>query len=372
MQKMFKKATKKGIKLRMALCGPAGAGKTYSALSIASALGGKIAVVDTEHGSASKYADLFEFDVVEPEKFDPRDLIETIKHAQKTGYQHIIIDSLSHYWSGKGGELEMVDNAARRSSSGNSFAAWKTVTPVHNELIDTIIGSKINVFVTMRTKTEWVIEKDDRGKSAPRKVGLAPIMRDGIEFEFDLCGEIDQDNNFVVTKSRCPELSGITIHRPGKNIADILARWLNSGESTETPAKRVETFLEVKTPAEPEKTTPAPAKIKATTLRDKLKEAAPEFYPEDAEIVDPIPEVKAADRPARAGKSAVAVANELKHIRELAVTAGCKNAIEIKELYEAIVGRPLEAATSLSDAERENVKNYLLNKIAEKEAANNG
>jgi hypothetical protein len=121
--------------------------------------------------------------------------------------------------------------------------------------------------------------------------------------------------------------------------------------------------------AEPEKTTPAPTKIEATTLRDKLKKAAPEFYPEDAEIVtDPIPEVKAADHPQ---KSAVAVANELKHIRELAVKAGSKNAIEIKELYEAIAGRQLEAATSLSDAEREAVKARLLEMIAEKEAGAN-
>src|SRR5689334_20636651 len=96
----FKRATKYDAKLRLALCGPAGSGKTYSALSLASALGGPIAYVDTEHGSASKYADLFEFDVVEPNQFDPRELIETIQSAAAGGYRVIVIDSLSHYWMG--------------------------------------------------------------------------------------------------------------------------------------------------------------------------------------------------------------------------------------------------------------------------------
>lgn len=105
----FKKAVKRDAKLRLALCGPAGSGKTYSLLSIATELGGPIAYVDTEHGSASKYADLFQFDVIEPDVFDPRQLIQLIKAAIENGYKVICIDSLSHYWMGKGGELEMVD-----------------------------------------------------------------------------------------------------------------------------------------------------------------------------------------------------------------------------------------------------------------------
>ncbi|MDE2105946.1 MAG: AAA family ATPase [Patescibacteria group bacterium] len=222
----FQKAVKRDAKLRLALCGPAGSGKTYSLLSIATELGGPIAYVDTEHGSASKYADLFQFDVIEPDVFDPRKLIELIKEAIEAGYRVVCIDSLSHYWMGKGGELDMVDGAAKRTQ-GNSFAAWKHVTPVHNELVDTIIGAQIHVLVSMRTKTEWVIEKDERtGKNAPRKVGLAPVMRDGIEFEFDVCGDLDQDNTLTVTKSRCPDLAGKVINRPGKDMAQTLKKWL--------------------------------------------------------------------------------------------------------------------------------------------------
>lgn len=223
----FKKAVKRDAKLRLALCGPAGSGKTMTSLKIGTELGGPIAYVDTEHGSASKYADLFEFDVIEPDKYDPRDLIETIREAATAGYKVIVIDSLSHYWMGRGGELEMVDNTAKRSQSGNSFAAWKTVTPVHNELVDTIISAPIHIIVTMRTKTEWVIEENERGKKTPRKIGLAPVMRDGIEFEFDVCGDLDQENTLTVTKSRCPDLAGKAINRPGKDVAITLRKWLS-------------------------------------------------------------------------------------------------------------------------------------------------
>jgi hypothetical protein len=237
---MFKKAVKRDAKLRMALCGPAGSGKTYSLLRIATELGGPIAYVDTEHGSASKYADLFSFDVTEPGTFDPRELIDTIKAAAEGGYACICIDSLSHYWMGKGGELEMVDNAAKRSQSGNSFAAWKNVTPIHNQLVDSIIAAPIHVLVSMRTKTEWVIDevsdRDGKKKKVPRKVGLAPVMRDGIEFEFDVCGDLDQDNTLTVTKSRCPELAGQAINRPGKEMAEALKRWL-TGAPVEVAAE---------------------------------------------------------------------------------------------------------------------------------------
>jgi hypothetical protein len=196
----------------------------------------------------SKYADLFNFDVVQPAIFDPRELVKTIKAAESAGYDVCLIDSLSHYWMGKGGELDLVDAVAKKSNSNNSFAAWKTVTPFHNELVETIIRAKLHIICTMRTKTEWVTEKDERtGKMSPRKIGLAPVMRDGIEFEFDVCGDLDQENTLIITKSRCPELSGKVINRPGAEMAATLKEWL-SGAPVEEPKAT---------------TTPDPAKPKA-------------------------------------------------------------------------------------------------------------
>jgi hypothetical protein len=247
---MFQKATKTDAKLRLALCGPSGSGKTYSSLALATELGGPIAYIDTEHGSASKYADLFSFEVIEPDTFDPRDLVKMIDYAAANGYRVIVVDSLSHYWMGKGGELEMVDNSAKRTTGGNSFVAWKNVTPHHNALIDTIIAAPIHVIATMRTKTEWVIEEVN-GKKVPRKIGLAPVMRDGIEFEFDVCGDIDQENNLCITKSRCPELAGQVINRPGKKMAETLKKWLTGAPAKPKPPAQTEPKTEQAKPEKP-------------------------------------------------------------------------------------------------------------------------
>ena len=228
MEIQFRKAVKYGAKLRLAICGPSGSGKTYTLLTLATELGGPIAVVDTERGSARKYADLFEFDVLELDSYDPRKLVGMIDAAAQGGYQVLCIDSLSHFWMGKDGELDLVDRMARRSQSNNSFAAWKQVTPLHNELVDRIIGAPLHILVSLRAKTEWVLERDEKtGKTAPRKVGLAPVMRDGIEYEFDVCGEMDQENTLVITKTRCPKLAGGVFMKPGREVAEILKEWVD-------------------------------------------------------------------------------------------------------------------------------------------------
>ena len=223
----FRKAVKHDAKLRFAVCGPSGSGKTYTVLRVATELGGPVALIDTERGSASKYADLFEFDVLELESYDPQRLIEIIDYAAGKGYRVLCIDSLSHFWIGKDGELDKVDRAARRMQNPNSFAAWKQVTPLHNALIDKIVSAPLHILASMRSKTEWILDREERtGKTVPRKVGLAPVMRDGIEYEFDVCGEMDQENTLVITKTRCPKLAGGVFPKPSKDLADVLKEWL--------------------------------------------------------------------------------------------------------------------------------------------------
>ncbi len=225
----FKRASKTQLKLRMALIGPAGSGKTYSALNIGQHLGEKLAVVDTEHGSASKYAGLFTFDVLELESFHPQQYIDAISAAEHAGYDVLIIDSLSHAWMGKDGALELVDKAAKRSPSGNSFVAWRDVTPLHNKLIEAMLAAKLHLIVTMRSKTEYVQDKDEKGRTQIRKVGLQPVQRDGLEYEFDVVADLDTENTFIVGKTRCPQLTGVIVPRPGKEVADTLLAWLTDG-----------------------------------------------------------------------------------------------------------------------------------------------
>ena len=154
---MFTRAVKTDSKLRLALAGPPGSGKTFTALSLAYALadGQGVALIDTEHGSASKYADLFPpFDCVNLDTFHPDLYVEAIKAAERAGYVVLLIDSLSHAWNGKGGLLELVDGIARRSKSGNTYVAWGEATPIQNRLIDTLLAAKLHIIATMRRKME--------------------------------------------------------------------------------------------------------------------------------------------------------------------------------------------------------------------------
>ena len=233
---LFQKATKKSARLRMALIGVAGAGKTYTALSIAKHLGDKVAVIDTERGSASKYSDMFEFDVLELETFSPQMYVEAIQAAEEAGYDVLIIDSLSHAWTGKGGALEQVDRIAKRSQSGNTFGAWRDVTPQHNMLVEGIINAKMHIITTMRAKTEYVQEKNEKtGRVTVRKIGLAPVQRDGLEYEFDVVADLDQDNNLIVGKTRCPGVAGAVIPKAGREIARTLKNWLSEDGAKDAP-----------------------------------------------------------------------------------------------------------------------------------------
>lgn len=234
----FQKATKKRSKLRLAFDGPAGSGKTMSALLVAKGLarGGKIAVIDTERGSASLYSDEVQFDVVELDTFSPDTYVEAIKTAEDLGYAVIIIDSLSHAWEGKGGALDVKDKASRRPGL-NDWTAWREVTPMHNRLVDAMLQSKAHVIATMRSKMEYVQEKDERGKTTIRKVGMAPIQRPGLEFEFSVVGDLDYNHVLTISKTRCRALDGAQIPMPGERLAKTLLDWLEQGEdSSPAPA----------------------------------------------------------------------------------------------------------------------------------------
>lgn len=221
----FTKAEKTQAKLRLAILGPTGAGKTFTALSITE--GRKVAVIDSENRSSCKYADRFKFDVLDIQDRDPRTYLAAIHAAEDAGYDVVIIDSLTHAWKGA---LELVDQETTRSRAANSFQSWGKVTPIWDALMQSINGSKIHVVATIRSKTEWVIEENDRGKKVPRKVGTKPECRDGVEYDFDVVFELDQDHNALTTKTRCADLDGKTWKNPSaSDFGAMLFGWLESG-----------------------------------------------------------------------------------------------------------------------------------------------
>ena len=299
---MFKKATRKKLKARIAIDGPSGAGKTYTALRFAFALAGptgRVAVIDTEHRSASKYEGEspdgvpFAFDVAELSYYEPNTYIQTIKESDRQGYDVLVVDSLSHAWDGVGGALDKVDKAAEKS--GNSFTAWRDVTPQHRQLVESILACRSHIICTMRSKMEYVLEEtvNKAGKKVmtPRKVGMAPIQRQGVEYEFDVVADMDVDHCLAISKTRCPALDGAKATKPDANFLAPLVRWLGEGIEEEAAATEVAVPPPPPAVATVATTVPAkPAKVKLSakasgqsastsdpcgdTMADRIKELA--------------------------------------------------------------------------------------------------
>jgi hypothetical protein len=251
----FVKAEKRQAKLRLALIGPSKSGKTFTALAIAMELaqGGKVCLIDTERKSSCLYADEkhdkgtrpFDFDVKLLETFNPLVYVDAIHEAEQAGYSVIIVDSLSHAWAGKDGALEMHNEETIKSKSKNSYMAWRNVTPSHNAMIDAIIGCKTHIICTMRSKVEYVQEKDEvTNKTVVRKVGMQPIQREGMDYEFTITGDLDQEHNLVISGTRCRVLDGKVFNKAGKDVSDILLNWLNSGKVALPEVPQVDKFAE--------------------------------------------------------------------------------------------------------------------------------
>jgi hypothetical protein len=233
----FQPAVRTQARARVAIDGPPKAGKSMTALRLAFALSPKVAAVDTEFGSLSKYVGdspdgegPFKFDVVNLHTFSPAAYIDIIRSAERSPYDVLVIDSLSHAWVGEGGILDQAD----KSSNKNSFTKWADLTPQQRKLVDTIQASPLHVICTMRSKIDWVLEKNEyTGKMEPRKVGLAPVQREGMEYEFDLLCSVNQEHLVTVTGSRCSAMDGARMPKPGGAFFRPYVEWLTVGTPRE-------------------------------------------------------------------------------------------------------------------------------------------
>lgn len=232
---MFKKAERKQAKLRLALAGPSGSGKTYSALLLAQGLGGRIAVIDTEHGSASLYADIADFDTLELHApYSPERYVDAINAAEQAGYSVLIIDSYSHEWTGSGGCLESNEKLAHQKFKGNTWAAWNETTPRHRRLTDKILTSSLHIICTMRSKTETV---QGEGKKI-LKLGMKSEQRDGTDYEFTVVLDLTHDGHTAMAskdRTKLFEEPELITEETGRR----LLAWLNSGVSPEERAKEL-------------------------------------------------------------------------------------------------------------------------------------
>lgn len=225
----FNKAERKRSKLRLALCGVSGSGKTTAALRVARGLGGKTALIDTENGSASLYADRFEFDVLELEApYTPERFIEAIEAAEQSGYENVIIDSISHEWVGSGGCLEINDLLGKTKYKGNSFGAWGETGNRHVKFLEKIVTSKVHIIATVRMKSEHV--QDTKTKRVS-KVGMKYEMRDDFEYEFTSVFNIDRESHLANASKDRTSIFGEELHTLDEQTGVTLLEWLNSGKN---------------------------------------------------------------------------------------------------------------------------------------------
>lgn len=224
----FNKAERKRSKLRLALCGVSGSGKTTAALRVARGLGGKTALIDTENGSASLYADRFDFDVLELEApYTPQRFVEAIESAEKAGYDNVIIDSMSHEWVGSGGCLEMNDTLKAKFKN-NSFGAWAEVGKQHIRFLEKIVTSRVHIIATVRMKSEHVQDSTTKRVS---KVGMKYEMRDDFEYEFTSVFNIDRDSHLAIASKDRTSIFGEDLHNLDEQLGVSLLDWLSSGKN---------------------------------------------------------------------------------------------------------------------------------------------
>lgn len=251
---VLKKAQRRKAFLKVGISAPAGAGKTAGSLLMAygmmkkkhpslsdAQLWEKVAIIDSENGSGELYvhADIGGTHIGEylaitlEAPFTAEKYISAIEMCEQNNVEVIIIDSTTHLWSGEGGLLEKQNTIVAKSKSGNSYTAWREVTPDHNRFVEKMLQANAHVIATIRSKMEYVQEKDEQGNTRVKKIGLKPVQRDGMEYEFTLFLDIDENHRAVASKDRTSLLDGKLFTVTPKIGMDLMT-WLESGTDNAT------------------------------------------------------------------------------------------------------------------------------------------
>ena len=228
----LRKAQRRAAKIRLGLASPSGGGKTYSALLIAKGLAGswdKVAIIDTENGSADLYSHLGDFNVLQlTAPYHPEKYIDAIRECEQAGMEVIIIDSITHEWSGVGGCLELQQIATERQRIKNTYTAWMEVTPRHQKFIDAVLQSNCHIITTVRSKTDY-LQVEHEGKKSIQKVGMAQVTRDGFEYELTVSLELDVNHYAVTSKDRTCLFEGKPSFIPSEETGKMFKEWCESG-----------------------------------------------------------------------------------------------------------------------------------------------
>lgn len=278
----IKKAEQVTKPLKIAYQGPAGSGKTDGAIATAIRMGFKnVVVIDTEHRSSANFSKKYNgaYSILGFEApYTSARYVEALNAARAYGADCVIVDSITHQWDGQDGILDRKDKEQRANPSLNSYTLWSKYTAEHKKFIEFLLAFPIPIFVTMRSKTAYVLTENDRGRQVPKKMGMEPIQRDGVDYEFDIVAEINIAHTAEITKDRTGVLADKQFDLVGSDeFVKILQEWQKSGAPL-VPAPTVATPTPAAAIAEPQPPPPAkaaPAKAAAPKATKKKDEPAP-------------------------------------------------------------------------------------------------
>lgn len=246
----FKRAARTAIKIKIAVSGPSGSGKTLGALALAHGLGSRIALIDTENGSASTYSDRYAYDVLElGPPFTSQRFQDAIDAAVAGRFDVLVIDSLSHQWAGEGGILSRKEEADKRPGS-NSYTNWAAFTKEHTAFITHVLHAPIHIIATLRSKHDYILETNDKGKQQPRKIGMAPVQREGLEYEFSTVFELQMDHRAQTSKDRTGLFADEIINLLAPETVQRMRAWLDSAPAVPVTAPVVAIVSEERGPTE--------------------------------------------------------------------------------------------------------------------------
>jgi hypothetical protein len=222
----LRKATRSKAKIRLGLSSVSGGGKTYSAILIAKGMYPltKVAIIDTEEGSADLYADMGDYNVLTLKApFTPEKYIKAIDECVAANMELIIIDSITHEWDGKGGCLEI------QQALGGEYRHWASVTPRHQAFVNAITQCPVHVITTVRRKQDYEIVQKSNGKSGVNKLGLKEVTRDGFEYELTANLEIEMNHHATASKDRTGLFMGKPAFIPSEETGRMIMEWCEAG-----------------------------------------------------------------------------------------------------------------------------------------------
>jgi len=229
----LRQATRQKAKIKLGLSSVSGGGKTYSAILIAKGLCGgdlsKVAIIDTENGSADLYSNLGNYNVLPLRPpYSPEHYIKAIRECEEAGMLVTIVDSITHEWEGAGGCLDIIEELTQKDPKKNSYTQWRFVTPRHQSFVNAMLQSPMHIITTVRRKQDYDMSKQD-GRTVITKAGLKEITRDGFEYELTVNLELDIKHNAFASKDRTELFMDKPSFIPSEGTGKIILQWCESG-----------------------------------------------------------------------------------------------------------------------------------------------